>query len=482
MSRASPAQHAASDTRPGRRRPSWQLACWYLGMVAVVICAFFLIRRVGDALTPSSAAILPNVNAAHGGLSGLVTILIALVTIVSVAQLFGRLFVHFKQSAVVGEIVAGLVLGPSLLGTVAPGAMHWLLPQSVAPVLSALSQVGVILYMFLIGLELDTGLLRRRSHASVAISHASIAVPFVLGACLSLVLFPAFGTRGVSFTSFALFCGVAMSVTAFPVLARILTERGMLTSEIGAAAIACAVVDDVSAWCLLAFVVGSVNADSSNAGLTIVLALTYIAVMFLLVRPGFKWAMGNRARETVTQTLLAVVIVSLLISSLATELIGVHALVGSFLMGAVLPKGSHIVSIRNRIEDLVVVLLLPIFFAYTGTRVQIGLLISPHEWMLCGLLVLTACLGKFGGTALTARFTGFGWRDAAILGTLMNTRGLVELIVLNIGRDLGILSPKLFTMFVIMAVLTTAMTSPVLTFINQWKGATRAPLPSPAAG
>jgi Kef-type K+ transport system membrane component KefB len=207
------------------------------------------------------------------------------------------------------------------------------------------------------------------------------------------------------------------------------------------------------------------------------LALSYVALMFTVVKPGMKRAMSGPRRSRATQTLLALVLIALLVSSLATELIGVHAIFGSFLMGAVLPRDSQIASeIRGRIEDLVVVLLLPIFFAYTGTRVQVGLLGSVHEWLMCALVVITACAGKFGGTALTARFTGFAWRDAAILGTLMNTRGLVELIVLNIGRDLGILSPTLFAMFVLMAVITTAMTSPVLSLIERWKSAPRGEL------
>jgi Kef-type K+ transport system membrane component KefB len=477
MNRAAAEGAAIGVPRSDTPRPTWQITCLYLTMLVVAVGAFLAIQRVGEGLIPIAAANLPSASVARSGLSSMVQILVSLVTIVSAAQLFGRLFVKFKQPAVVGEIVAGLVLGPSLLGTLAPAPMQWLLPSSVAPVLSALSQVGVILYMFLIGIELDTSSLRRRSHASVAISHASIAVPFLMGACLALVLFPSFGSRGVSFTPFALFCGVAMAVTAFPVLARILRDRGMLGSRLGAAAIACAVVDDVTAWCLLAFVVGCVNAEASSAGLTLVLALSYVALMFTVVKPGMKRAMSGPRRSRATQTLLALVLIALLVSSLATELIGVHAIFGSFLMGAVLPRDSQIASeIRGRIEDLVVVLLLPIFFAYTGTRVQVGLLGSVHEWLMCALVVITACAGKFGGTALTARFTGFAWRDAAILGTLMNTRGLVELIVLNIGRDLGILSPTLFAMFVLMAVITTAMTSPVLSLIERWKSAPRGEL------
>lgn len=469
MNRASGVSGAAIvATEVEKGRPPWQITCLYLTTLGAAACSLWFVLRTGDKLMPVSAAAMASAHKVGNDLSSMVHILIALVTIVSGAQLLGRLCVRLGQPPVIGEIVAGLVLGPSVLGSLAPNAMHWLLPANVGPVLSALSQVGVILYMFLIGLELDTAALRQRSHVSLAISHASIAVPFLFGSVLALAIFSKFAPSGISFTPFALFCGVAMSITAFPVLARILRDKGMLGSPIGTAAIGCAVVDDVTAWCLLAFVVGCVKATSRSIGVTIGLALAYVAMMLFVVRPCLRRVMSRRPADNLPPTLLAVVLISVLLSSLATEFIGLHAIFGSFLLGVVLPKDSLLASsIRGRIEDLIVVLLLPIFFAYTGTRVQIGLLSSAAEWLTCGLVVLTACIGKFGGTALTARFTGFGWRDAAILGTLMNTRGLVELIVLNVGQDLGILSPTLFTMFVMMAVVTTVMTSPLLNLINR---------------
>jgi Kef-type K+ transport system membrane component KefB len=449
---------------PGAR-PAWHAAALYVCMIAAAITCFAVIRGLGSGLVAAAP-----VAAAAGGPSAaasfpLVRVLVALVTILAAAQVAGRLFARIGQPPVVGEIVAGLLLGPSALGAIAPGATAWLLPPSVGPVLSVLSQVGVILYMFLVGLELDTDLLRRRTHASVAISHASIVAPFLLGTALALLLYRRLAAGGVPFTAFALFCGVAMSVTAFPVLARILVSRGLASSSIGVVALGCAAVDDVTAWCLLAVVVGVVNADLSSASLTFGLTAAYVALMLAVVRPGLGRALDRRGGD-VTRTVLAVVLVAVLLSSLATELIGIHAIFGAFLMGAVIPPRSRIArEIVHRLEDLVVVLLLPIFFAYTGTRVKIGLLASPVEWLLCALVVVTACAGKFGGTALAARATGIGWRDAAALGTLMNTRGLVELVVLNIGLDLGVLSPTLFTMFVVMAVVTTAATSPILSLV-----------------
>ncbi len=450
---------------PRSARPVWQAAGLYAFMLVAAVALFLVIRSIGNGLVAS----LPARAVAGAGKEGsfsLVGVLVALVTIISAAQVTGRLFARFHQPPVVGEIVAGLTLGPSLLGTVAPSAMRWFLPPSVAPVLSVLSQVGVILYMFLIGLRLDTDHLRRRSHTSVAISHASIVVPFLLGTALALLLYRQLGMSGVSFTAFALFCGVAMSVTAFPVLARILNDRGMAASRIGVVAIACAAVDDVTAWCLLAVVVGCVKADLSSASRTLALTAVYVVTMLAVVKPRLGRALDRCGDRRVTRTVLAVVLVALLVSSLATELIGIHAIFGAFLLGVIIPADSRIAhEIIRRIEDVVLVLLLPIFFAYTGTRVRIGLLQSPAEWVLCALIVITACAGKFGGTALAARLTGLGWRDCAALGALMNTRGLVELIVLNIGLDLGVLSPTLFTMLVVMAVVTTAATSPVLSAI-----------------
>jgi Kef-type K+ transport system membrane component KefB len=446
-------------------RSFWHSAALYTFVLAASVASFLLIRRYGDGLAPGLPAPATPLAARQGAVD-LVAVLLAIVTIVAAAQLAGRLFARFRQPAVVGEIVAGLVLGPSVLGAIAPRAMQTLLPASVAPVLSVLSQVGVILYMFLIGLHLDTDQLRRRSHASVAISHASIVAPFLLGTVLALLLYRRLGMDGVPFTAFALFCGVAMSVTAFPVLARILQDQGLASTRIGVVAIACAAVDDVTAWCLLALVIGFVKSDLASASRTLALTAAYIALMLAVVKPRLGRAVARRGDRDVGRTALAVVLLALLVSSLATELIGIHAIFGAFLLGAVIPAESRLArELTRRIEDVVVVLLLPIFFAYTGTRVRIGLLQSPTEWLLCGLIVATACAGKFGGSAVAARLTGLGWRESAALGILMNTRGLVELIVLNIGLDLGVLSPTLFTMLVVMAVVTTAMTSPVLSAI-----------------
>jgi Kef-type K+ transport system membrane component KefB len=395
--------------------------------------------------------------------------LLALALVITTARLLGTLFRVARQPAVIGEILAGILLGPSLLGRFAPPVSHYLLPGTVAPFLNVISQVGVILYMFLVGLELDPGLMRQRGQATVAISHASIITPFLLGSLLALMLYPIFSNRDVPFTNFALFLGVSMSVTAFPVLARILTDRRIHKTRMGTVALTCAAVDDITAWCLLAFVVSVARAESAGAMRTIALAGTYLGMMLLVVRPAMvalSRIYGNRGG--LTQGLMAVIFVALLLSSSATELIGIHAIFGAFALGAVIPHDSQMArELTDRLEDLVVVLLLPAFFAFTGLRTQIGLVSGLQEWALCGLIILVASAGKFGGSLAAARITGLGWREGSALGVLMNTRGLMELIVLNIGLEMRVISPTLFAMLVIMALATTMATTPILHLITR---------------
>ncbi|AFE09574.1 sodium/hydrogen exchanger [Corallococcus coralloides DSM 2259] len=393
-------------------------------------------------------------------------LLIQLIVIIAVSRLIGRGARWLGQPLVIAEVVAGIALGPSLLGWLAPDAMHWLFPAESMPFLKMLAEVGLVLFMFLIGLELDPKLLKGRGHASVAISHSSIIVPFALGAGAgALWLYKSLSSPDVPFSSFVLFMGVSMSITAFPVLARILTERGLMQSKLGAIAIACAAVDDVTAWCILAFVVSLVRAsDLAHAGLTTLFAMLYIAFMLLLVRP-FLARLGARVanREGLTQNVVAITLVMLLGSAWTTEYIGIHSLFGAFMFGAVIPKeGGLAAALAEKLEDMAVVLLLPVFFAFSGLRTQMGLLSSPEAWLTCGAIIILACLGKFGGSAVAARLTGLRWREAGAIGILMNTRGLMELIVLNLGLDLGVISPTLFTMMVIMALVTTFMTTPFL--------------------
>jgi Kef-type K+ transport system membrane component KefB len=326
-----------------------------------------------------------------------------------------------------------------------------------------IAQLGVVLYMFLVGLELNPSVLRARAHATVAISHASILAPFLLGSGLALFLYPRLSTSDVKFTSFALFMGVAMSITAFPVLARILTDRQMQKTRLGVIALGCAATDDVTAWCLLAFVVGVAQAKLGGAFLVLGLTVAYIAFMFFLVRPVARRLLVGLDEPRVSPQIVAAVLAALLISALITEWIGIHAVFGAFLLGAVIPHDSAIARVfAHRLEDLVTILLLPAFFAFTGMRTEIGLVAGIDQWLICGLIVLVATAGKFGGAIFSARLTGLDWRDSTALGLLMNTRGLMELIALNIGLDMKVISPTLFAMMVLMAIVTTMAAAPLL--------------------
>ncbi len=456
-------QHHTPPMTPRSAGTSMLGIAAYGGLLLAAIACFFLIQSYGNGLAaPTAAATAPSTHAASGSSDILWHLLVALTVVVIAGRLLGRLFSYIGQPPVIGEVIAGILLGPSLLGAISPDAYAYVLPSSVAPFLGMVAQLGVILYMFLVGLELNPDHLRGQVHATVATSHASIVVPFTLGSILSLYLYPLLSTSDVPFTNFALFLGVAMSITAFPVLARILTDRNMLGTKLGTIAITCAAVDDVTAWCLLAFIVGVVQAKAESALLVALMTIGFIAIMWFGVRP-IVAKMARSWERNPTQAGIALAFVGVLVAAVSTEAIGVHAVFGAFLFGAVIPHDSALAhSLKESLENVVTILLLPAFFAFTGMRTEIGLLSTWYQWTICGIIILIAVAGKFGGTMVAARATGVNWRDAAGLGILMNTRGLMELIVLNIGLDLGVISPTLFTMMVIMAVVTTLMTTPVL--------------------
>lgn len=397
-----------------------------------------------------------------------VLILIELLVVIGLSRLMGLGFERIKQPLVIGEIVAGIMLGPSLLGWLAPDWKAALFPAEALPSLGVLAQVGLIFFMFLIGLELNPKYLRGNLNIAILISHVSILVPFSLGSLLALLLYPLVSNGDVSFTAFALFLGAAMSITAFPVLARIITENNLQRSRLGTLALTCAAVDDVTAWCVLALAI-AVTRTNSMAGAvpTILYSILYIGVMVTLGQRFLKNLSKYYDRKgKLPQFLVAVIYMAVVASALITETIGIHFIFGAFLLGAIMPKNAGLTrELAEKTEDFVLVFLLPLFFAYSGLKTEVGLLNSPDKWLLCLAVIGVAIMGKYVGTYIAARVSGIDKREASALGWLMNTRGLTELIVLNIGLELKVISPLLFTMLVIMALVTTFMTSPLLEWI-----------------
>jgi Kef-type K+ transport system membrane component KefB len=448
-----------------RSSPAWAAAA-YAAMVLFAGGFFFLVSGYGEHLSaPAAADAASRLPASSQSLATLEKLLVTLTAVVVVGSGLGRLAGRIGQPPVLGQVIGGVLLGPSLLGAISPAAYQFVLPPDVVPYLNIVAQLGVVFYMFIVGVELNPGLMRGQMHATVATSHASIIVPFVLGTALALFLYPRFGSADVPFTNFALFMGVAMSITAFPVLARILSDLKMNRSEVGVVALTCAAIDDVTAWCLLALAVGFVEANVGNAFVAAGLTLLFIGFMFIVVRPLMQRMFGAGASGAVEPGAgqLALVVAGVMVSALITDAIGVHALFGAFLFGAVIPHDSRLGAvITERFDGFVTTLLLPAFFALAGMRTEIGLLSGWSAWLACGLIIAVASLGKIGGASIAARAGGFTWRAAAALGVLMNTRGLMQLIVLNVGLELGVVTPTLFTMMVLMALVTTTATTPLL--------------------
>lgn len=399
----------------------------------------------------------------------LAILLAQIVTIILVARFFGWIFRKIGQPSVIGEIIAGIVLGPSLVGIYFPEFSLALFPVESLGNLQFLSQIGLIFFMFVIGMELDLKVLKNKANEAVVISHASIIIPFSLGIGLAYFIYYRFAPDGVEFLSFSLFMGISMSITAFPVLARIVQERGIHKTKLGTIVITCAAADDITAWCILAAVIAIVKAGSFVSSLYVmVLALLYVVTMIFVVKPFLK-RIGDlyKTKNKLNKPVVAIFFLTLILSSYTTEVIGIHALFGAFMTGAIMPESAKFRAIFiNKVEDVAVILLLPLFFVFTGLRTEIGLINDPYLWKVTGFIILVAVTGKFAGSALAAKFVGQNWRDSLTIGALMNTRGLMELVVLNIGYDLGVLTSEIFTMMVIMALVTTIMTGPALDFIN----------------
>lgn len=392
-------------------------------------------------------------------------VLVILVT----CRAFGYLTRLMGQTNVVGEIIAGIVLGPSLLGLIAPEFSAFLFPKESLKTLQFLSQIGLAFFMFTIGMELNIESIKSKAKDAVVISHASIVFPFFLGVTLAYFIYTKFATPASNFLSFALFMGIAMSITAFPVLARILKEKNLTHTPLGAMALTCAAADDVTAWCVLAVVIAIAKAANLiTAAYTIGLTLGFIVVMLYAVKPIVN-KLGNRPilNDDLDKNTVAISFLVLLLSAYLAELIGIHVLFGAFLAGVIMPANPKFKELMAyKLEDVSAMILLPIFFAITGLRTQIGLLNDSNLWLLCFVIIAIAVAGKLGGSTLTARMVGQTWKDSWSIGALMNTRGLMELVVLNIGYDMGILSAELFAIMVLMALATTFMTSPLLDLIN----------------
>jgi Kef-type K+ transport system membrane component KefB len=418
--------------------------------------------------TPLTRPIEPPVSPEHLRplMPNLFLLTLQIAVILATCWMVGELFRRIGQPKVVGEMFAGIMLGPSFLGWIAPDVSTYLFPASSLGFLNALSQIGVIFFMFLVGLGINPKELRREGHAAVLTSHVSITGPFVLAGVLALYLYPRRSEAGVSFTSFALFLGAAMSITAFPVLARILAERNMLGGRLGTVAIACAAVDDATGWCILAYIVALVRSAHAANSIWMILGgvVAFSWMMIYGVRrllTGFETA--YRRKGALSEDMMALMILLVLVSALCTERLGIHLLFGAFLIGAIMPKEPRFVRcVVDRFETITATLLLPLFFAFTGLRTNIGLVKGPEMWMDCGLIVAIATAGKLGGSTLAAWLSGMPGREAAGLGTLMNARGLMELVILDVGLDIGVISPVLFSMMIIMALITTFMTTPLL--------------------
>ena len=397
-------------------------------------------------------------------------LLIQIIAVLLMVRLFGFLFKHIGQPGVIGEIVAGIVLGPSVLGYFFPDVFQALFPPESLTNLELLSQVGLVLFMFVIGMELDFSVLKNKINETLVISHAGILVPFFLGIVASYWIYEEYAAAQTAFLPFALFIGISMSITAFPVLARIIQERNMTKTSLGTLAIASAANDDVTAWCLLAVVIAIAKAGTfARALYAIGLTALYIIIMFMVVRPFLKKVGEVYAnQEVINKTFVALILLILIISSTLTEIIGIHALFGAFMAGVVMPASIGFRKVMmEKVEDIALVFFLPLFFAFTGLRTEIGLINSPALWGVCLLLITVAVAGKLGGCAVAARLVGESWKDSFTIGTLMNTRGLMELVALNIGYEMGVLPPSIFVILVIMALVTTFMTTPLLHLVER---------------
>lgn len=464
-----------------KRELIFYLLLLLMGVGVIVLISFFAGNTSNLATSSSSSAgfwdsAVANFSTFVGFVKGHILsqfglLLLQIIVILLFARLIAWLFVKMGQPSVIGEIIAGIILGPSVFGLLYSDGFNFLFPRESLPNISLLSQFGLILFMFVIGMELDLGEIKKNLKKSFIISHSGIVIPFVLGAILAVFLYEQYAGEDSEMLPFALFIGISMSVTAFPVLARIVQERGQMQTHLGILSMASAANGDITAWCAVAIIVAIAQAGSAISALfTVLFAVLYMAFMFFVIRPAFR-VVGEvyNTRETANKGIIAMIFLTLLISSYLTEILGLHALFGAFMAGVVMPddiKFRHVLT--EKVEDVSLALFLPLFFVSSGLQTEVGLLNTSTHWVITGIITLVAIIGKVGGTYVACRVVGEGKRDSLYMGILMNTRGLMELIILNMGYQLGILSPVVYAMLVIMTLFTTFMTTPSLKLVDKF--------------
>lgn len=392
-------------------------------------------------------------------------VLLQLLVILVFVQIIGVLVQRVGFQLVIGEILAGLALGPSFLGSVFPGLQLYIFPPQTLPTLQVLGDIGLVFYMFSLGAHLDINGMSAQRKSAIVVSLSGVLLPFILGAILGYFLYPLLAGTKATPLSLMLFIGTAMSITAFPVLARLLSEKKMLGTRLGILALTSASIDDVIAWCLLTLVIATVHSSSiSSTLITVGITILFAVLMLVIVRPLLRYIVIQHI--STEQWRLGLSIAVLLLSAYTTNAIGIHPIFGAFLAGIIIPRNASLTSQIQRLDNLNNLLFLPLFFVSSGLRTQIGLIQNSLLWLICLIVIAVACLGKIMGATFSARALGETWKEALGLGVLMNTRGLVELIVLNIGLELGVLSSTLFTMLVIMAIVTTMLASPLLPLLG----------------
>lgn len=450
---------------------------FYIALILATALLFGWISRYTDAGLSQAVESQDNESAfsvftgfvKHHAASDFGLMLLQIIVILVVARGFAWLFTKVGQPAVIGEIIAGIALGPSILGLIAPGVFSKLFPVESIDSIALLSQFGLILFMFVIGMELDLSEIKKRFRQTVVISHAGIIIPFILGAVAAVGLYGRYASEETPLLPFVLFIGISMSITAFPVLARILQERGEMKSNLGIITLASAANGDITAWCLLAMILAISQAGSAaSIVFTLLFAALYLLAMFLLIKPLFK-VVGNAYTNTeiVGKGVVSLLFLTMLVSAYVTELLGLHALFGAFIAGVIMPEDHKFRRIiTEKVEDVAHSIFLPLFFVVSGLRTEIGLLNSWELWFVTLLLILVAVVGKLGGSYIAARVVGENVKDSLYLGILMNTRGLMELVVLTMGLELGIIPPVVFAMLVLMTLVTTFMTTPTVSLID----------------